>query len=201
MFRLGESGVRRFLVPHHEREREVARGVVVPHPGRAFLRRVLDVHHGGKGFVIDFDGLGGKPRVGRAVRDHESDAVPDVAHLRWLEQRPEGPVSLRTAHVLGHEKRRNTAELFGFDILSRQYQRNAGHGLRGRGVDAPDARVRMRRHDDRAVQHVRQLDVVDVARAAGKEALVFHPADRLTDSEAVHLLGLNLNMFIRFHLA
>ena len=57
------------------------------------------------------------------------------------------------------------------------------------GIDAADARVRVRRHDHRAVQHVRKLDVVDVARPAREEALVLDAAHRLTDSKAGHLLG------------
>ena len=53
----------------------------------------------------------------------------------------------------------------------------------------------MRRHHDRAMQHVRQGYVIDVARAPREEALIFDSANGLTDSEAAHLLGFNMNMF------
>jgi hypothetical protein len=47
----------------------------------------------------------------------------------------------------------------------------------------------VRRHHHRAVQHAWKLDVVDVARAAGEEALVFDASDRLTDAVSVHRSG------------
>jgi hypothetical protein len=42
-----------------------------------------------------------------------------------------------------------------------------GHAQGAAGVDAFDAGVRVRRHQHRTVQHVRQLDVVDEARTPG----------------------------------
>jgi hypothetical protein len=44
----------------------------------------------------------------------------------------------------------------------------------------------VRRHDHGAVEHARQLDIVDVARAAGEEALVFNAPDGLTDAVSIH---------------
>jgi hypothetical protein len=57
--------------------------------------------------------------------------------------------------------------------------------------------MRVRRQQHHAVRLARELHVVDVARTAGEEALVLDPADRLSDSETVHLLGLNVNKFSR----
>src|SRR5580700_129736 len=45
----------------------------------------------------------------------------------------------------------------------------------------------VRRHHHHAVALVRQVDVVDIAAAAGDEAWVFDPGHRLTDAELVHL--------------
>src|SRR5580704_14970266 len=44
----------------------------------------------------------------------------------------------------------------------------------------------MRRHHHYAVALVRQVDVVDIAAAAGDEARVLDPGHRLTDAELVH---------------
>src|ERR671930_1600240 len=63
---------------------------------------------------------------------------------------------------------------------------DAWHVERSARIDAFDPRMRVRRHHHRAVQHARQLDVVDVARAAGEEALVLDAADRLADTVSVH---------------
>src|SRR5207253_5126755 len=92
----------------------------------------------------------------------------------------------RSAHVLRHEERRDAAELLALRISPREHQMDARHRLRRAGVDTLDPGMRMRRHHHRAVQHVRQLDVVDVARAAGEEALVLDAPDRLADAVSVH---------------
>ena len=192
VLRFRKRRVGRVLVPHHERESEVAGGVVVPHLGRAVLGGVFHVHHRAQRLVVHFHALGGDARLLGSVRDDERDAVSDVARLGRLEQRPEGAVALRPAHVLGHEERRNAAQLFPLCILSRQHGHHAGRLEGGLSIDRTDSRVRMRRHDHRAVQHVRQLDVVHEARAAGEEARVLDPAYGLAYSEAVHPVSLRV---------
>ena len=77
--------------------------------------------------------------------------------------------------------------LLGRGIGAGQHAEHAGRGLRLRGIDAPDARMRVRRMTSDAVALVRQVDVVDIATAAGEEALVLDPAHRLTDSEFGHV--------------
>ena len=42
-------------------------------------------------------------------------------------------------------------------------------------IDRPDARMGMRAAHERRVQHARQLDVVDEARAAGEQGRIFDP--------------------------
>src|SRR6185503_2519513 len=45
----------------------------------------------------------------------------------------------------------------------------------------------VRGHEHGPVQHASELDIVDVARAAGEEALVLHAPHRLPDAKAVHV--------------
>jgi hypothetical protein len=86
-------------------------------------------------------------------------------------------------------------QAFRLEILPGHDEHHAGRLERGACVDGADARVRVRRHDDRAVQHVRQLQVVDVARAAGEEALVLDAAHGLANSITVHRGGFHLLRF------
>jgi hypothetical protein len=92
------------------------------------------------------------------------------------------PVSLGSPHVLGHD-RHEAANLVGLDIGSRQHDENAGRRLGRRRVDALDARMSVRRHDQNAVALERHVDVVDIAAAAGDEAGILEPGNRLADTE------------------
>jgi hypothetical protein len=56
--------------------------------------------------------------------------------------------------------------------------------------------MRVRRHHHRAVQHVRKLDVVDIAGPAGEKARILDAAHGLPYSVSVHLLGFEVNMSI-----
>ncbi len=180
----GERGVGRVLVAHHQRERNVV-GRLVPHRGRARLHRIFDGDDGRQRLVVDLDQFGGVARLHRRFRDHEGDAVADRAHLVGFEDRTQRAEALRAAHILRH-RRREAAELVGDDIGAGEHREHAlGRPSLG-GVDAFDARMRMRRHDNGRVALVRQLDVVDIAAAAGDEARVLDPGHGLTDAELVH---------------
>jgi hypothetical protein len=148
--------------------------------GAPVLGRVGDIHRRRQRLVLDLDLFRGDARQLGRIGDDEGDAVADVARLRRLEQGPEGAIALRPAHVLGHEQRRDAAEVLPLRILSRENKMNTIHFKGGFCVDGNNPCMSMRRHDDRPVQHVRQHDVVDVACAAGEEALVFDASYRLT---------------------
>jgi hypothetical protein len=51
--------------------------------------------------------------------------------------------------------------------------------------------VGVRRHDDDAVTLARQLDIVDETAAAGDEARIFQPRDRLANAEFIHVILLD----------
>src|SRR5437899_2702226 len=50
-----------------------------------------------------------------------------------------------------------------------------------RGADTPDARVRMRRASEGAMQFARKRQIIDEATVAGQETLVLDPQDRFAD--------------------
>src|SRR5262249_44110506 len=178
------------LIPHHQRERDVVR-LLVPHRWRARLDRLLDADDRRQGFIVDFDQFGGVTRLRIGFGHDESDAIADRAHLLTFENGAQRAESLGAAHVLRH-RRRQTAELVGSNISAGQHCDYARRGFRPRCVDALDAGVRVRRHDDDAVALLRQFEVIDIAAAAGDKSRIFYPGNGLTDTELVHarLLGI-----------
>ena len=181
---LGEGGVGRLLVAHHQRERDVV-GRLVPHQRRAGLDRILDGDDRRQRLVLDLEQLGGVARLRLRLGDDERHAVADRAHLADREDRTQRAIALRPAHVLrhvGHE----AAELVGLHVGACEHGEHALGRLGLGGIDALDAGMRVRRHDLDAVAQVRQLDVVDIAPAAGDETLILDPGDRLTNAELVH---------------
>ena len=184
MLGTGERRVGRILVAHHQGEGDIVRRLVPDHR-RAGLHRVFDRDRRRQRLVIDFDQLGGIARLLDRFGNHEGDALADRAHFVGDQDRPQRAKALRAAHVFGH-RRGEAAELVGNDIGAGQNGEHAVGGLGLGGVDALDARVRMRRHHHHAVALVRQVDVVDIAAAAGDEAWVLDPGHWLTDAELVH---------------
>ena len=181
MFGAGECRIGRRLVAHHEPDSDVVRRAVPDH-GRAGFDRVFERDHGRQRFIIDHDQLGGIARLLQGFRHHKGDAVADRAHLAARQDRPQRAVSFRPAHVFGHD-RHEAANLIGLDIGSGEHGENTGGRLGFRRVDTLDARVSVRRHDQNAVALERHVDVVDKAAAAGDEAGILEPRNRLADTK------------------
>ena len=175
------------LLPNISRNADIAGRTVVPHLRCALAGGVLHAHHRRQRLVVDLDQLGGVARLAECLGHHEGDTVADEAHLLGGEQRLERAMALRGAEILRHQVRREGAEMLGRGIGPGQHGEDAGRGLRLRGIDAADACVGVRRIDERPVALVRQVDVVDIATAAGEEPLVLHSTHRLTDSEFGHV--------------
>ena len=145
----GERRVGRILVTHHQRERDVV-GCFVPDDRRAGFHGILDIDHCRQRLVIDLDQFGGILSLRQRFGDDERDALADRAHLVGGENAARRAKALRAAHVLGH-RRRQAAELVGIHIGAGQHREHAVGGLGLGGVDALDARVRVRRHHQDAV--------------------------------------------------
>ena len=180
----GERGVGRVLVAHHQREGDVVRRLV-PHRRRARLHRVLDVDDRRQRLVVDLDQFGGVARLRAAFRRRRSATrsptarTLSVARIARSVRKPFGPPM--SSGIGGA----SAAELVGDDVGAGEHGEHAVRGLGLRGVDALDAGVGVRRHDEHAVALARQVDVVDIAAAAGDEARVLDPRDGLPDAELV----------------
>ena len=180
---VGERGVGRVLVAHHQREGDVVRRLV-PDRGRAGLDRVLDIDHRRQRLVVDLDQFGGVLRLRQRFGDDEGDAFADGAHFVDGEDRQRRAETFRPAHVFGHRWRQRP-ELVGRDVGAGQHREHAVGGLGFGGVDALMRGMRVRRHDHDAVALPRQVEIVDVTAAAGDEARVLDPRHGLTDAEFV----------------
>ena len=81
--------------------------------------------------------------------------------------------------LVGDERRRDRvrAATDRLEVGGGQHRDDAGHRLRRGGVDARDARVRVRAADDGHGQRARADQVLDVAPAAGDQARVLAAMD------------------------
>ena len=74
----------------------------------------------------------------------------------------------------------------GAQILVGDHRVDAGESERRTGIDAGEARLGVRAAQHRRMQHVRQMNVIDKARAAGKQSRILAPLDRLPDQPCGH---------------
>ena len=180
-----ERGLGGRLVAEGEGEGDIARALS-PHRRSAGLDGVLDRDHGGQRLVVDLDQLGGVACLPLGLGDDEGDAVADAAHLVVGQYGAEGAEALGAAHVLGHEGRRQGADVVREGVGSGQHQVDAGCCLRLAGVHSLDLGVGLGGVHDHAVKLARQDDVPHVVAGALEEALVLDAAHRLPDPKPRH---------------
>ncbi len=167
----------------------VEAGVVrrlVPDLRGAVLDRVRDGDHGGKLLVVDLDQLGGVARLVTGLGDDDGDRVADMAHAPQGQRRVRRLDHGRAVPRLDQPAAGQAADLVGGHVGAGE---DAGdpRGLpRRRGVDAADARVRVRRAQDVGVELVGPVDVVGVAAVAGDEAPVLLAPEARADAALGH---------------
>ena len=139
---------------------------------RAGLHRVGRAHHGRQDLVIDLDQLGRVAALRLARGDDDGDALADIAHAVDRERHAVGAIALGAAHVLGHRLGIDRAELVGGIILAGQHREHARRRLGRLGVDRLDRGMGVRRIDEHRIGLARQIDIGDIASAAGEEARI-----------------------------
>ena len=184
VFGAGEGGVGRLLAAHHERDGDIV-GRAVPDHRSARLDRILERDHGWQGLIVDRDQFGSVARLLQGFRHHKGDAVADRPHLAARQDRPKRAVAFGAAHVLRHD-RHQASDLVGLGVGAGEHGENPRSRLGRRRIDSLDTRVGVRRHHQHAVALQRHVDVVDIAAAAGDEAGILEPGNRLTDTEFCH---------------
>ncbi len=136
-------------------------GLVVADQRRVGVERLAGVDDGRQRLVLDVDQgqrVVGRVRIGR---DHEGDLLALEADLVAGEHR---------LGVVGDRRHPRQAERL--EVLGGDDGGDVRMGERGRGVDRDDARVRVRASQHGAVNHSRQLDVVEIGALAADEARV-----------------------------
>ncbi len=123
--------------------------------------RLEGIHVARQSFVLDLDQFG---RIRRGV----AVLGDDKGHFLVLEQH--FAVGEHHLHVAG--KRRHPGEIDRLERFRGDHRHNAGYCGRLGRVDVLDAGVRVRRTRKIAVQHARQLDVIDIVALALNEANV-----------------------------
>ena len=189
---------------HDMRERDVGAHVRM-RQRRSALQRFHGVDDGRQRVVVDEDELGGVQRGCVAVRHHHRDRLAGKAHSLPHEERTrrlgrEAAVALRQL-----ERRRAVIEAFaGGHGVARRFQIGDGcrarhraarivdvgagedrddarNGFRGRGLDAADARVRMRTAQDARVQQTGEPEIVGVGAESLDEARILDALHRTAD--------------------
>ena len=177
---VGSVAVTAFPVHH-----DVARGGLVD-LRRSRLGRALGVDHCVERLPVDLDQL--ERVLGRlaGLGDDRRDARARERNLVDLERSRGHDMVLGAGGLPGARERVQVLE-----VAAGEDADHAGARRRTCRVDAPDARVRVRRAKDRDVRHSRQLEIVEVLRGARDQPGVLDPLDRRAD-EALPELGRHL---------
>jgi hypothetical protein len=117
-------------------------------------------------------------------RDHDRNAVADIAHATLSQWWKPSAEALRPADVLGHELGIVGAKSVGRPLLAGEHCVNAGYLLRRSFVDGTNARMCMRRKYKDRVYLAGDFDVGDIPPLPGQEPGVFLAAYRLSDAKA-----------------
>ena len=145
---------------------------------RVACERQLGVDRGRKRVVIHDDELSGVDAVCSRPRDNDGNDVTDEADDPVCQ---EGP-----PHPLIETRERRRLERAQTHVRCREHLRpRQSQGCRH--VDAHDARVSIRRTDERRVEHIRQVDVLDVEALAEQKARILAPENPLAQ-DTTHTL-------------
>ena len=189
------------------RERRVAGGAIaengfdqhivrhfVPHRRGCRLAAKLPGARGirdpGQLFIVRQHEFGGVLCLLACLRHHHGHGFADVARFVGGQQQMRtfehlaapGRGELHVVSGRGQRAVRNRLQRIGGAIRAGVAPQHAGHGSRRAGVDAEDARMRMRRAQHRREHLSGQAEVVAELPAAGQEALILFAAQRLADA-------------------
>ena len=127
--------------------------------GASGVHRLERIDHDRQRLVFDLDRVDAVIGGVAVGGDHEGDFLVLEQHLA---------VGQHHLHVAG--QRRHPGEVDGLQRLGGDHREHARHLQRLLGVDRLDARMGVRRADEIAMQHARQLQVVDIVALALGEA-------------------------------
>ena len=161
-----------FADPGFEALHDVVAPLVV-HERRVRFQGSFHVGDRLQGFVLDLDEFRGVFRNVAVGRDDRGDHVADKAHLVVGQHAP-------VARLVGRHLVRIELDAQRGDrvqhVMTGQHAPHPGQSRGRLDVDRPDPGVGIRTADEGDRQHVGQVQVVDVLRAAQQHARIFDPA-------------------------
>ena len=138
--------------------------------------------------VVDLDQLGGVLGLLERLGDDQGHGVADVPDAALRQHRPGRLAAWRAVPVVERHQAGHVAEAGLLHVVAGEDDQHARCLGGGRDIDLPDVGMGMRR-----AQHIGacrgglEPGIVGVAPAAGEQARILDPADRLTNAELCHL--------------
>ena len=159
----------------------------IPHRGGAGGHRFARVSHHRQRLELECDEFGGVPGLAQGLGDDEGEVLADAAHLvgddRPLRREPDvGAVAVGELRVAGNGISGQRLQAIGQVFSAGQHCEHARRCFGLRRVDPLQARMRIRRTQDVAIDLARNVVVVAVAPASGQQVVIFDAANRLADS-------------------
>ena len=186
---LGEGGIGGGAVSELPVEDDVVLDVIV-HKRRAGLGGLEGADDMRPGGIVDLDQLGGVLGLLQRVGHDQRHRIANMADAALGQHRPRGVGARGAVAVLQRHQAGHIAEACQRHVLAREDEMHTGRLLRRTRVDAPDVGMGVR-----AAQHIGaqrrpgQLGVVGITAAAGQQARVLDPANRITDTELGHFIS------------
>jgi hypothetical protein len=185
MGRGGEGGIDFRLVTAGMYKGDVVRAFV-PHDRHARLRRIRRSGNGRQRLIVHGDEVGGVHRLVRGLGDHEGDVIADAADLAASERGRRRHEHGRAIAQFHPAARRDVAEAGGLPVVAGKHRKYSRRGQCRRRVDGADHRMGVGGAHHHAMGHARQLDVVDIAPAAPKQARILGTRHPLADRVFTH---------------
>ena len=159
---------------HHPMGDQIV-GTVEPRLGGVPRKAGARLEHSGQGTQVELDQSGGVFGQVSAFGHDQRDGLTDVTHLllsedAWIDMKPQRGDRQRERDAIAGEH--------GPQIGIGQDRPNAGQGPGSVGVDALQQPVGDRAADERRVQQVRQVDVVDEPSRAAQQLCILQARDR-----------------------
>ena len=154
---------------------------VVMDQRRPRLRRRHEIDRRRLGRIVDLDQVERILGKVTTARHHQRHRLADEAHLARRERSMGARMDEAGVLIEQRHGRVGVAQ-----IIVGDHRVYAGERERGACIDAREARLGVGAAEHGRVQHVRQVNVIDEARAPGKQPCILAPLDRLADQPRGH---------------
>ena len=131
---------------------------------RASSNGIAGFGHCGQRLIFNIDRFGGIAGAGQGLGDDQGDRLTDMAYLADCQRRPRRIVPWRAVTIGERGDAGQIAKAIGANVLAGGDEQHAWDPPRPSRIDALDVRMRQRRTHHDGMRHLRQGDIVGVAR-------------------------------------